>query len=57
MSAIRHFRKLKVSECETIGNFAPKHGMVAQIHAYSSPSKTSGKAARARATWIFSSAS
>ncbi len=55
MSGSHCLRKLKVSEWETIGDFAPKHGMVAQKHAYSSPSKASGKAARARATSIFSS--
>lgn len=53
----RRLRKDKVSNEETIGNFMLKWPLGTQKHAYSSPSKASGKLAWARARSIRSSAS
>ncbi len=56
MCLARSLRKGKVSSRETIGNFVLMLRRAKQEHAYSSPSKASGKAARARATSIRRSA-
>ncbi len=57
MGAAPGLRKCKVSRAETIGEFAPKALRCKLNHAYSSASKISGKAARARARSMRRSAS